>query len=85
MYVIIVYDCEEDRTDFPRKFLRRYLIHVQNSVFEGPVTEGQIKEIESELKEYHKQGESLIIYKIPEHKISREVIGEDPTKDDKFI
>ena len=85
MYVVIVYDCEEDRTDEPRKILRRYLIHAQDSVFEGSVTQGQLKEIQNHLDNHHKQGESIIIYKMPEHKVDRGVLGEDPKEDDKFI
>lgn len=35
MYVIIVYDIEEDRVDRVNKILKRFLNWRQNSVFEG--------------------------------------------------
>jgi CRISPR-associated protein Cas2 len=85
MYVVVVYDCEEDRTDKPRKLLRQYLTHIQNSVFEGSVTEGQLKEIRKSLEDHHKEGESIVIYKTTEHRIDRKVMGKDPKEDEKFI
>jgi len=85
MYAIVIYDCKEDRTRIPRQFLRQYLVHVQNSVFEGKITEGQLKEIKSKLEDHHNSGESIIIYTSPEHRVSRTVFGDDPTEDNSFI
>lgn len=42
MYVILVYDVGVDRVGKVCKFLRRFLPHVQNSVFEGELTEAQL-------------------------------------------
>lgn len=86
MYIIVVYDFESTRTNYPRKFLRRYLTHVQNSVFEGSVSEGEYDTIESTLDSMTKDGESSIIYTVSyENNMSRKVIGDDPMEENNFI
>ncbi len=50
MYVIVVYDIAVDRVSKVCSFLRRYLNWVQNSVFEGEVTDKQWAEIQHGLK-----------------------------------
>jgi len=51
MYVIIVYDVGVERVSKVCNFLRCYLSWVQNSVFEGELTDSQFMRIESGLKE----------------------------------
>lgn len=51
MYVIIVYDVSVERVSKVCNFLRCFLAWVQNSVFEGELTESQFMRIESGLKE----------------------------------
>lgn len=85
-YVIAVYDVNENRTGVPRKTLRRYLQHVQNSVFEGEISEGELSKLKSSMNEYIKDEESLIIYISSSKKlVKREVMGDDPTEDHQFI
>lgn len=50
LYVLIVYDVSVERVSKVCQFLRRYLNWVQNSVFEGEVTESELEKIKSELK-----------------------------------
>lgn len=50
MYVIIVYDINVDRVNKVKSFLRQYLFWIQNSVFEGEVTESEFKIIYNGLK-----------------------------------
>jgi CRISPR-associated protein, Cas2 family len=50
MYVIIVYDVSVERVSKVCNFLRSYLSWVQNSVFEGEVTDSQLMRIENGLK-----------------------------------
>ena len=86
VYVVIVYDMEADRTHKMLKFLRRYLTHVQNSVFEGEVTEGTLAEIKSGIDDLIDSGESTIIYRIGAEKmVNRTVFGDDPAADDQFL
>ena len=45
MYVIIVYDINVDRVNKVKSFLRQHLFWIQNSVFEGDVTESEFEVI----------------------------------------
>lgn len=86
VYLIVVYDVEADRTRLFLKYLRRYLTHVQNSVFEGEVTEGDAEKIETGLEEMLEPGESTIVYRFSSEKLlTRTAFGEDPTEDERFL
>lgn len=50
MYVIVTYDVKGKRVKTALKICRKYLIHVQRSVFEGSLTERQLKCLERELE-----------------------------------
>ena len=49
MYVIVVYDCGVERLDKVRKYLRTYLDRIQNSVFEGELTEAKLERMKAGL------------------------------------
>jgi CRISPR-associated protein Cas2 len=85
-YAIIVYDVEADRTYKFLNYLRRYLEHVQNSVFEGELTAGKFQEVESTLEEMLKPGESVICYRMSaEEYVDRSVYGDDPMDGNQFL
>lgn len=69
MYVILVYDINLDGTGnkvlrHVFKICKRYLTHVQNSVFEGELTKAQLNKLETELKKWiRKDTDSVIIFK----------------------
>ena len=77
MFVILVYDVGEKRVGKILKKCREYLTWVQNSVFEGEITEGNLKKLKMELNRIMKSNEdSVIIYSFQNLKYSnREVIG----------
>ena len=50
MYVILVYDVDQKRTSKMLKLCRRYLSWIQNSVFEGQISEVQLKQLALEAK-----------------------------------
>jgi len=56
MYVIVVYDMEADRTHLMLKLCRRYLVHVQNSVLEGEISEGDLSDTEGEIEDLLQEG-----------------------------
>jgi len=86
MYVIVVYDMDKLRTEKARKICQRFLIHTQNSVFEGEVTEGEFKELTSRLSSLRNEGESIICFQINRaDNVKRNVYGEDPTEEDIFL
>ena len=83
---MVVYDMEAERTQKMLKFLRRYLTHVQNSVFEGDVTKGDLQEIRGYVEDTLNEGESVIIYELSsENLVDRTVYGEDPAEDKRFL
>jgi CRISPR-associated protein Cas2 len=77
MYVIIVYDVNVQRVNKVCQFLRMFLHWVQNSVFEGELTESELMRVEMGLKEIINENEdSITIYIFPNEKIlERRFIG----------
>lgn len=45
MFVVLVYDIEVERVAKVLKIARRYLGHIQNSVFEGELTPAQFRSL----------------------------------------
>lgn len=77
MYVILVYDIGERRVGKMLKLCRQYLNWIQNSVFEGEITEVKLKELLSVAKKFMKEEEdSIIIFKSRDEKwLEKEIIG----------
>ena len=77
MYVIIVYDVNVDRVNKVKAFLRQYLFWIQNSVFEGEVSESEFKLINDGLvKIIDEDLDSVIIYKLRMAELlNRQVLG----------
>jgi CRISPR-associated protein Cas2 len=76
--VILVYDISEKRVAKVLKKCREYLYWVQNSVFEGEITEAKFKKLKEELKRIiDKEEDSVVIYNLRTTKYSsREVMGQ---------
>lgn len=65
MYVIVVYDVEERRVSKVNKYLRRYFHWVQNSVFEGEISDRQYHDMLKGLMKIIKPHEdSVMLYKM---------------------
>jgi len=77
MYVIVVYDVNVQRVAKVCQFLRMFLHWVQNSVFEGELTESELMRVEIGLKEIiNEKEDSITIYILPHDKIlKRKFIG----------
>lgn len=68
------------------KTCRKYLIWVQNSVFEGDITEGNLEKLKSEINHIIEEKDAVVIYEFKQMFYSRrEVLGEDKKEDIKFI
>jgi CRISPR-associated protein Cas2 len=84
MYVIIVYDVEQKRVGRVCKYLRRFLTWVQNSVFEGELTEAKLQEVKIGLKRIIKTDkDSVLFYLLQSQKsMKREMMGleKNPTQ-----
>ncbi|MEM5874306.1 MAG: CRISPR-associated endonuclease Cas2 [Candidatus Aenigmatarchaeota archaeon] len=74
MYVIIVYDVSVERVNKVCQFLRQYLNWIQNSVFEGELSESELKRVEIGLNEIINPDEdSIIIYQFPTERILKKI------------
>jgi len=87
MYVILVYDMGEKRVAKMLKLCRRYLNWIQNSVFEGELTEIQLKKLILEAKELMQEDEdSLIIFSSRNARwLDKQVIGLEKNEIDNFL
>jgi CRISPR-associated protein Cas2 len=77
MYVVLVYDIEQERVGRVCKYLRRHLTWVQNSVFEGELTKAQITKVRNGLNRIIKEErDSVITYIMRDAKwVQRETMG----------
>lgn len=88
MFVILYYDVNQERCSKMIKVCRQYLLWVQNSVFEGNLTEAQLKRLVNSLSKIIKEDEndSLVIYTFESQKYTqRMVLGKDKRNDIKFV
>ncbi|MBL6447075.1 CRISPR-associated endonuclease Cas2 [Fulvivirga sp. 29W222] len=86
MYVILMYDINEKRVGKMLKLCRRYLHWIQNSVFEGELTDVQLKRLKSEAKGIMEDADSLIIFKSKDERwLDKEVVGDEKNKIDNFL
>ncbi|OKY78761.1 MAG: CRISPR-associated protein Cas2 [Candidatus Methanohalarchaeum thermophilum] len=87
MYFIIVYDVGVKRVNKVKKFLRKYLNWIQNSVFEGNLTKSELKEVKQGIKKIINQShDSIIIYKLRNKKaLEKTTIGQEKEKTDNII
>lgn len=87
MYVIIVYDIEEKRVAKVCKFLRQYLHWVQNSVFEGELTDGKFQELQFGLRKRIKPDkDSVLFYKMrAEYDFEKETMGVEKASIDTIL
>lgn len=79
MYVVVTYDVEQSRVQKVCAFLRRYLSWVQNSVFEGEITEGQYAEMLAGLRKIiRSEYDSIYVFQWPAEKLMRkQVLGQE--------
>jgi CRISPR-associated protein Cas2 len=87
MYVILVYDIEEKRVAKMLKLCRRYLNWIQNSVFEGELTEVKLKALLHEAGQImDKEKDSLILFKSRQEKwLDKMVVGKEKNELDNLI
>ncbi|WP_321166645.1 CRISPR-associated endonuclease Cas2 [Halorubrum lacusprofundi] len=62
MHVIVVYDVPAERTRVYRKLLRRRLEHLQQSVFFGELTEGQVTSMKNEIGDELAEEDSVVVF-----------------------
>jgi CRISPR-associated protein Cas2 len=92
VYIILVYDIVMDdrgKKILPKvyKICKKYLTHIQNSVFEGELSKSQLLKIELEIKEHiRRDKDSLIVFKARNEKwLQKEFWGKEDDKTSIFI
>lgn len=87
MYILLVYDVEEERVNRIMKICRQYLNHIQNSVFEGQIKDSDLMELKSKLgKTIKNSADSVIIFKfLSEKYFKKEVIGINKASTDNIL
>ncbi len=87
MYVILVYDIDEKRVGKMLKLCRRYLNWIQNSVFEGELTDVKLKELIVEAKKIMiQEKDSIIVFKSRQEKwLEKMIVGQEKNKLDNIL
>ena len=87
MYVILVYDVNEKRVAKMLKLCRRYLNWIQNSVFEGEISEVKLKELIIFAEEImNLEEDSLIIFSSRTEKfLDKKIIGVERSSVNNFL
>jgi CRISPR-associated protein Cas2 len=87
MYVILVYDIGEKRVAKMLKLCRKYLNWIQNSVFEGEITEVKLKELTVlSRKIIDPEADSIIIFANRDEKwLNKTIIGKERASTDVFL
>lgn len=77
MFVILTYDVNKRRVNKILKICKRYLMHVQNSVFEGHITNSKLGELKLKIERViRKETDHVCIYKFDSIKYAKkEQIG----------
>jgi CRISPR-associated protein Cas2 len=92
MYVVLVYDISKEENGQKRwskvfKICKKYLSHIQNSVFEGEISKVQLMKLKQEINPYlNKELDSLIVFKSRQEKwLDKEFWGKEEEKTDFFL
>lgn len=87
MYVILVYDFGEKRVGKMLKLCRKYLHWIQDSVFEGEISEVKLKELLHVAHGFMEDDEdSIILFKHPSKVfLEKEVVGKERSNTDVFL
>ncbi len=86
MFVITVYDASVKRDPKILKICRKYLNWIQNSVFEGELTEGKLKKMQRELGTVINSKEDyIVIYVFASQRYSSRITMGKPKVSEGFI
>lgn len=87
MYVILVYDIGDNQVGKMLKLCRKYLNWIQNSVFEGEITESQLKRLKHEASlVMNPEVDSIIIFSgNTSHFLDKEILGVDKGQVGQFL
>lgn len=87
MYVIVVYDVGEKRVGKMLKLCRQYLCWVQNSVFEGELSEVKLKELKLKMESLIEKSEDSVILFTNKmgYNMDKQILGKERMSTDNFL
>lgn len=87
MYVILVYDINEKRVGKMLKLCRQYLTWIQNSVFEGEISQVKLDEMLAKAKKFLDfETDSIIVFKTRQEKwLEKSIYGSEKGGTDVFL
>ena len=86
MYVVCVYDVGDKRCIKVMKTLRKYLFHIQNSVFEGELTPSKYRKVQEEISQIINEEDQVIFYfSYANKQLNKEVLGNIEEKNNIII
>jgi CRISPR-associated protein Cas2 len=86
MYYIAVYDVNQKRVGKMLKLFRKYLHHIQNSVFEGELMDSDYLHLKSEVKQVMNESEDSVIFFAMNGKyLKRETLGTEKNEPNNFL
>lgn len=87
MYVIVVYDVGVKRVGKMLKLCRQYLCWIQNSVFEGELSEAKLRELKIKMKSIIDEDDDSVIVltsKMGTH-MDKQILGKERMSTDNFL
>lgn len=87
MYVILVYDIGEKRVGRMLKLCRQYLNWIQNSVFEGDLSEAKLRELTTKMQSIiNKTEDSVILFTNKmDYNMNKMILGKERMPTDNFL
>ncbi len=87
MYVILIYDVAQKRVGKMLKLCRKYLCWIQNSVFEGELSEAKLRELKSHISSIIDiDTDSVIIFTNKmSYNMDKEILGKERMSTDNFL
>lgn len=87
MYIIAVYDVGQKRVGKMLKLCRQYLNWIQNSVFEGEISEVKLEELKIRARDIMDlEDDSFIIFKTRQEKwLDKEIVGKERSSLDNIM
>lgn len=87
MYIVAMYDVGKKRVGKMLKLFQQYLSWIQNSVFEGEITDVKLLELKEKAKMImNEETDSLIIFKTRQEKwLDKEIVGLERQNVDTFL
>ena len=87
MYVIVVYDVGVKRVGKMLKLCRRYLCWIQNSVFEGELSEAKLRELTVNMRGIIDETEDSVIVLTNKMgcRMDKQILGKERMSTDNFL